>query len=146
MGVQTSKQEVKTKNAAHKLLSQEEQEYVGHISTDELAELMENSPETLRILNCTVKTGPHISDPFVEHAKTHIKGAQFFDMILCTDTNSQIPYMMPGQGYFIQLMKSQDIRKTHTVVVYETGKGFFAERAAFMFTIFGHPNVKVLDG
>ena len=54
--------------------------------------------------------------------------------------------MMPSQDFFIQIMKSLDISKAHTVIVYETGKGWFANRAAFMFRSMGHPNVKVLDG
>ena len=39
-----------------------------------------------------------------------------------------------------------DIRKSKTVVVYETGQGWFASRAAFMLKTFGHPNVFILDG
>ena len=53
---------------------------------------------------------------------------------------------MPSQDYFIQVMKAMDIRKSHTVVVYDCGQGWFANRAAFMFRSMGHPNVKVLDG
>jgi len=43
-------------------------------------------------------------------------------------------------------MKAMDLRKSHTVVIYESGKGWFASRAAFMFRAFGHPRVFVLDG
>ena len=43
-------------------------------------------------------------------------------------------------------MKALDIRKSHTVVVYETGQGWWASRAAFVFRSMGHPNVRVLDG
>jgi 3-mercaptopyruvate sulfurtransferase SseA len=31
-------------------------------------------------------------------------------------------------------------------VVYETGKGWFASRAAFMLKAYGHPQVYILDG
>ena len=44
------------------------------------------------------------------------------------------------------MMKALNVSKAHTVVVYETGQGWFANRAAFMFRAMGHPNVKVLDG
>ena len=43
-------------------------------------------------------------------------------------------------------MKTLNVSKAHTVVVYETGGGWFANRAAFMFRAMGHPNVRVLDG
>lgn len=85
-------------------------------------------------------------EPHEAHLKSHIKGAIFFDMHLCKDQTSPFPFMMPSQAYFIQIMKALDIRKSHTVVVYETGQGWFANRAAFMFRAMGHPNVKILDG
>lgn len=53
---------------------------------------------------------------------------------------------MPSQSYFIQVMKALDIGKSHTVVVYDCGQGWFSNRAAFMFRAMGHPNVRVLDG
>ena len=43
-------------------------------------------------------------------------------------------------------MKSKDIRKSQTIVIYDTGSGMFANRAAFMFRAMGHPNVRLLDG
>lgn len=54
--------------------------------------------------------------------------------------------MMPSQAHFIRMMKALNVRKSMTVVIYETGKGWFATRAAFMLKTFGHPNVYVLDG
>ena len=54
--------------------------------------------------------------------------------------------MMPSQEWFIKIMKTLNVSKAHTVVVYETGGGWFANRAAFMFRAMGHPNVRVLDG
>ena len=44
------------------------------------------------------------------------------------------------------MMKTLDVRKSMTVVIYDTGNNFFASRAAFMLASFGHPNVKILDG
>lgn len=44
------------------------------------------------------------------------------------------------------MMKVLNVKKSSTVVCYDTGKGFFASRAAFVLKSFGHPNVYVLDG
>lgn len=44
------------------------------------------------------------------------------------------------------MMKALNVKKSSTVVCYDTGKGFFASRAAFVLKSFGHPNVYVLDG
>ena len=43
-------------------------------------------------------------------------------------------------------MRTLNIRKTHNVILYEQGYGWYAERTAFVFRAFGHKNVKVLDG
>ena len=44
------------------------------------------------------------------------------------------------------IAKSLDIRKSHTVVVYDGQQGAFACRGAFMLKAFGHPDVRILDG
>ena len=85
-------------------------------------------------------------DPAIEHNKARIKGAQFLDLSLVRDLNQPYPFMMPSQDWFIKIMKTLNVSKAHTVVVYETGQGWFANRAAFMFRAMGHPSVKVLDG
>jgi len=54
--------------------------------------------------------------------------------------------MMPKQEHFTAIMQLLDVRKSHSVVVYDTTKGWFANRAAFMLASYGHPNVRVLDG
>ena len=54
--------------------------------------------------------------------------------------------MMPDRAHFVRMMKSLDVRKSQTVVIYEDGKGWFATRAAFMLKAFGHPKVHLLDG
>jgi thiosulfate/3-mercaptopyruvate sulfurtransferase len=54
--------------------------------------------------------------------------------------------MMPSRDYFVMIAKSLDIRKSHTVVVYDGQQGAFACRGAFMLKAFGHPDVRILDG
>jgi len=43
-------------------------------------------------------------------------------------------------------MKIMDLAKSHTIVIYDSGKGFFGSRAVFMMRAFGHPRVFLLDG
>ena len=71
------------------------QDQATFISTDDLAALMNCSPATLRILNCSVKMGVG-PDPLLEHSKKHIKGARFFDLHFCKDLSSPFPFMMPN--------------------------------------------------
>lgn len=116
------------------------------ISTDALATLMANG-HPVCILDCTVVMPPgSAEDPAITHSKEHIHGSKFLDLRLTRDVASPYPMMMPPKEYFVMLCKSFDIRKSHTVVCYDTQQSNFAHRAAFMFRAYGHPDVRVLDG
>ena len=54
--------------------------------------------------------------------------------------------MIPKQGFFVQLMRALNLRRSNDIVLYEQGYGWYAERTAFVFRAFGHKNVRVLDG
>jgi thiosulfate/3-mercaptopyruvate sulfurtransferase len=54
--------------------------------------------------------------------------------------------MMPDPKHFTRVMKAMGVKKSQTLVIYETGGGWFATRAAFMMKAFGHSEVYVLDG
>ena len=117
-----------------------------YISTDQLAQMMAGEQASkLCILNASCKPENEF-DVFREHRKARIPGARFLDLTICRDLQSPYPHMMPNQAHFIRMMKALNIRKSHTVVVYETGKGWFASRAAFMLKAYGHPDVHILDG
>ena len=81
-----------------------------------------------------------------EHVTGHIPGAKYLDLTLTRDLESKYPHMMPKREHFVAMMKALDIRKSMTVVVYDTGSGWFAARAAFMIRTFGHSDVRILDG
>jgi len=78
--------------------------------------------------------------------REHIADAKFLDLKLARDLASPFPFMMPSLDYFVMIAKSLDIRKSHTVVVYDGQQGAFASRGAFMLRAFGHPDVRILDG
>jgi len=103
------------------------------------------SGSALRILDCSVNVGP--GDDFVfNYFREHIKGAKFLDLKLARDLASPFPFMMPSHDYFSMIAKSLDIRKSHTVIVYDGQQSAFACRGAFMLKAFGHPDVRILDG
>lgn len=105
----------------------------------------ESQASKLCILNASVKPVSEC-DVFREHSQAHIPGARFLDLTVCRDISSPYPFMMPPKEWFVKTMKALNVRKSHTVVIYETGKGWFATRAAFMLRAYGHPRVLVLDG
>ena len=117
-----------------------------YISTEQLAAMILDQPSSkLCILNATVKP-ENECDVYREHSKARIPGARFLDLTVVRDLQSPYPHMMPNKDHFTRMMKALNVRKSQTVVIYETGKGWFASRAAFMLKAYGHPKVYILDG
>lgn len=85
-------------------------------------------------------------DPFQEYKACHIPGALFFDINAIADPTSHLPHMLPSDAAFASAVTSLGIHNSDTVVVYD-GKGIFSSaRVWWMFRVFGHDNIVVLDG
>ena len=55
--------------------------------------------------------------------------------------------MLPSEKQFIDRMKNLGVRLTDRVICYDThSMQWWGYRAAWMFQVFGHPRVQVLDG
>lgn len=78
--------------------------------------------------------------------KSHIKGAEFFDLGIVRDMTSPYPHTMPSQAFVTKMLLTYRVKKSQTVVFYESGKGWFATRGAMVLRSYGHQNVYVLDG
>ncbi|KAK3090193.1 hypothetical protein FSP39_009930 [Pinctada imbricata] len=105
-------------------------------------------PDRLSNLRVLDSTGA-ISNAKENYLKKHIPGALYFDVEECIDKASKYPNMLPSPKEFEQYVGDLGIsNKTH-IVVYDTTDyyGFFsAQRAWWMFKVFGHDMVSVLDG
>lgn len=79
--------------------------------------------------------------------KHHIPHARFFDLDAVRDRNSPYPHMLPGPEGFRNAIGRLGIRKDYRIVVYDSAElGLFsAPRVAWMFKIFGHEKVHVLN-
>uniref|UniRef100_A0A0A9D2N3 Sulfurtransferase n=1 Tax=Arundo donax TaxID=35708 RepID=A0A0A9D2N3_ARUDO len=85
-------------------------------------------------------------DPWQEYQVAHIPGALFFDLDGIVDRTTDLPHMLPSKEAFSAAVSALDIRNQDIVIVYD-GKGFFsAPRVWWMFRVFGHNEVWVLDG
>lgn len=105
----------------------------------------DDAATNLHVLDASVK--PEGGDiVYKDFAAQRIAGARFADLTIARDFSKPYPFMMPDKAHFTRVMKAMDIRRSHTVVIYEQGKGWFATRAAFMLRAYGHPRVFVLDG
>ncbi|KAG8049213.1 hypothetical protein GUJ93_ZPchr0009g1369 [Zizania palustris] len=81
-----------------------------------------------------------------EYQVAHIPGAVFFDVDGISDRTSSLPHMLPSEKAFSAAVSSLGIYNKDGIVVYD-GKGLFsAARVWWMFRVFGHDKVWVLDG
>ena len=81
-----------------------------------------------------------------EFLSAHISGAQFFDIDKTSDLSSTLPHTLPSASQFEAQIGALGIRSSTRVVVYDSYGLFSAARCWWMFKIFGHDNVAVLDG
>ncbi|CAN0901925.1 Thiosulfate/3-mercaptopyruvate sulfurtransferase 1, mitochondrial [Linum grandiflorum] len=83
---------------------------------------------------------------FSSNKVAHIPGALFFDVDGISDQTSNLPHMLPKEEAFAAAVSALGIENRDGVVVYD-GKGIFsAARVWWMFRVFGHDKVWVLDG
>ncbi|XP_010866706.2 3-mercaptopyruvate sulfurtransferase-like [Esox lucius] len=83
-----------------------------------------------------------------EFKKSHIPGAAFFDIDQCCDKTSPLDHMLPSERVFADYVGNLGIGNDTHVVVYDASDfGLFsAPRVWWMFRVFGHISVSVLNG
>ncbi|MGE5475103.1 MAG: 3-mercaptopyruvate sulfurtransferase [Bacteroidales bacterium] len=80
-----------------------------------------------------------------EYESCHIPGAVYFDVDEIADTSVPLPHMLPPPEKFASRVRKLGLGNGHKVVVYDTA-GLGAARVWWMFRVFGHRDVAVLDG
>jgi thiosulfate/3-mercaptopyruvate sulfurtransferase len=76
----------------------------------------------------------------------HIPGAQFFDIDEIADHSNPLPHTLPSAEQFAQQVRELGIDTNTWVFIYDNNHFFAAARAWWMFRVFGHQKVKVVDG
>ncbi|XP_027064943.1 thiosulfate/3-mercaptopyruvate sulfurtransferase 2-like isoform X2 [Coffea arabica] len=85
-------------------------------------------------------------NPLQEYQVAHIPGALFFDLDGISDRATNLPHMLPSEEAFAAAVSALGIENKDGLVVYD-GKGIFsAARVWWMFRVFGHDRIWVLDG
>ncbi|EPS72023.1 hypothetical protein M569_02734, partial [Genlisea aurea] len=85
-------------------------------------------------------------NPLQEYQVAHIPGALFFDVDGISDRTTNLPHMLPSEEAFAAAASALGIENKDGLVVYD-GKGIFsAARVWWMFRVFGHDRIWVLDG
>lgn len=86
-------------------------------------------------------------DAAAEYARGHLPGAVFFDVEASSDPRSPLPHMLPTPARFAERMTALGLHDTDDIVVYDgSGANLSAARVWWMFHVFGHDRVAVLDG
>lgn len=81
-----------------------------------------------------------------EFAGARLPGAGFLDLATLSDPEAPIPDMLPPAAAFEARMRDLGIGAGQGVVVYDSVGIYSAARAWWMFGLFGHRDVAVLDG
>ena len=115
------------------------------VSTEWLAE---NLPAPgVRIVDATFFLPTQDRDAKAEYAAAHIPGAVFFDVDDICDPASDLPHMLPTAEIFSAKMGALGIGDGDHVIAYDANGGAMAAaRAWWMFRVFGHGKVSLLDG
>jgi thiosulfate/3-mercaptopyruvate sulfurtransferase len=99
---------------------------------------------------CVIDASWHLPsagrDAKQEFLEGHIPGAQFFDIDELSDTGSPLPHMLPAPEKFSSRMRRMGIGDGKKVIAYDAAGLYSAARAWWMFKVFGHEDVAVLDG
>jgi len=85
-------------------------------------------------------------DAAEEFAREHIPGSRFFDIDVVADRSSSLPHMLPSPEQFAQVAGGLGIGNHTHVVAYDSNNFMASARAWWMFRIFRHDRVSVLDG
>ena len=114
------------------------------VSTAWLAERL-NAPD-ISIIDASWHLSAAKRDARAEFLEGHIPGAQFFDIDAISDTETSLPHMLPSPEKFASRMRKLGIGDGKKVIAYDAAGLFSAARAWWMFRVFGHDDVAILDG
>lgn len=114
------------------------------VSTEWLAE--QGSNDNLCVLDCSWQLPSAKRNVRADYETAHIAGAHFFDLDAISNTNSALPHMLPSPEKFGLEVTKLGASNNKKIICYDSTGLFSAARAWWMFKIFGHDNVAVLDG
>ena len=90
---------------------------------------------------------PHLNrDARAEFAAAHVPGAVYFDIDAIADRTSTLPHMLPTAAEFGRHVGALGIGNAEHVIAYGGRNMIASARAWWMFRVFGHERVSVLDG
>ena len=98
----------------------------------------------VRVIDCSWYIPEAGKSALAEFREAHIPGAGFFDLDSASDADSPYVNMLPSADRFTTVARSLGIGRDTLVVVYDSS--YVSARVWWMFKLFGHENVRVLNG
>ena len=101
---------------------------------------------SVKVLDCTYHLPTVDRDAEKEYREKHIPGAIRFDIDDVKDASNPLPHMIPDAATFAAKVGALGISNDDHVIVYDVYGMFSAPRVWWMFRLFGHDKVSVLNG
>jgi thiosulfate/3-mercaptopyruvate sulfurtransferase len=114
------------------------------ITTDQLTAILKD-PD-LVLFDATYFLPNENKNAKTSFAAAHIPRAQFFDVDEISDHSNPFPHMLPTPENFATAAGALGAGNDSRIVVYDQRGIFSAARVWWMFRVFGHKNIAVLDG
>lgn len=114
------------------------------VSTEWLAAHL--SAPDVRVIDASWYLPAMKRDARAEYAARHIPDAAFFDIDEIADLTSPLPHMLPPPEKFASRVRRMGLGDGNRIVVYDGGAPYAAARVWWMFRVFGHDDVMVLNG
>ncbi|PZO83035.1 MAG: 3-mercaptopyruvate sulfurtransferase [Micavibrio aeruginosavorus] len=120
--------------------------YNGMISAEDLYYLL-GANKNIRVLDASYSVAGGMQSPFDAFLGKRIPEAQFFDIDAIADREAALPHTVPDADFFAACVASLGVSNKDHVVIYDQSGAYMASsRAWWMFRLFGHENVYVLEG
>ena len=103
------------------------------------------SLEDLKVFDCTMSAPGEFPDAIIKFHKYHIPGARFLDLRYFKDLDHE-HNMLPKKKYFIDTMKALGVKRSTRVILYDQDMSQWASRCYWIFRVYGHENVQILNG
>ena len=114
------------------------------VSTDWLADHL--TDPAVKVLDGTYHLPTAKRDADAEFLVSHIPGAVRFDIDDICDPDDPLPHMLPTPERFAEKVGALGVSNTDRVIVYDVYGMQSAARGWWMFRVFGHDNVAILNG
>lgn len=124
------------------------------VTSSQLHEALRHRPEEVRVLDATtflhttVEGAPYTASAGRDgYLAEHVPGAVFADVAgALSDPEAEQLFTVPSAEAFAQAAHDLGVGPTTHVVVYDTVGSAWATRVWWLFRLFGHDAVSVLDG